>query len=395
MLRRLLGGTHHTRLPLGGSIVVVVMLLALMPLLAACGPKPPAPHATIYASTQEEVVSAIDAASGSVRWTFRGAGMMGIALAGDTLYAAASGGVIYAIDARTGKIRWQFRTAPQTYPLKLFVSGDTVYVTVDNADGKRPSVARIYAFNSATGALRWQASLPGYINSDATFTGSLLYISVNADDANGGSGTVYALRISDGTVAWRAPLTSGITSGSLTDGTLYVTTADGVIQAMRASDGATQWARRIVAKGVPLSSVASNGATLFVGDGQGTVHALRARDGATQWTRDFPYEGTVEPGQMVYNPSMENGALYLTSVYSPNVYALSPSDGSTLWSHDTLGYNPGQPPVVIQPTMYVIDLPGSIQILDAQSGSSIASYDFTSHRDLLGILYIVVGPPLG
>ncbi len=386
---------RHQRPSLGVAIISIVALSSLMPLLAACGPKPPAPHAMIYASTQGEGVSAIDAASGSVRWTFYGAGMMGIALAGDTLYAASSSGVFYALDARTGKRRWQFRTAPQTYPLKPFVSGDTVYVTVDTADEKQPGVARIYAFNSATGALRWQASLPGYINSDATFTGSLLYISVNADDANGGAGTVYALRISDGTVAWRAPLTSGITSGPLTDGTLYVTTADGAIQAIQASDGALQWRRQVAANGVPLSTLASNGSTLFVGDGQGIVHALRARDGATQWTRDFPYVGTVEPGQMVYTPSMANGALYLTSVYSPNVYALSPSDGSTLWSHDTLGYNPGQPPVVIQPTMYVIVGPGSIQILDAQSGSSIASYDFTSHRDLLGILAIVVGPPLG
>ena len=398
MPRRLLAGVRRTCPSLGEGVVALVALMALAaltPLLAACGPKPPAPHATIYVSTQAEVVSAVDAASGAVRWTFPGAGMMGTTLAGDTLYATASGGVIYALDARTGKARWQFHTTPpELFPLKPYVSGDSLYVTANTYAGSQRGAAHIYAFNATTGAPRWRISLPGYISSDATFAGSLLYVSVNANDTASGAGTLYALRLSDGAVAWRTPLAVGVLSGPLTDGMLYATTADGAVQALRASDGLLQWRRQVAAKNVPLSPVASSGVTLFVGDGLGNVHALRARDGATQWTRNFPYAGTVGPGEMVYVPSLANGALFLTSVYSSTVYALSPGDGSVLWSHDTLGYNPGEAPVVARSALYVVSGPYTIQILDARNGSAIANYDFSSRHEMIGILSIAIGPPI-
>ena len=386
---------HRQRSSMRAVVCVLAIGLCLAMSLAGCslGVKPKPPHATIYVTTQEEAISAIDAATGAIRWTFRGGGMLVMALSGDTLYAASSAGDVYALDARDGHIRWQRKDDSRAFFTSCVVSGDTLYTTA-NVYGATGFAPGVYAFDASTGALRWRVDARGFIVGGMSMAANHLYYATVATDSGSGATTVYALRADDGATTWRATIAAGVRWPLSADTSqIYVSSMDGAVEALGASDGALRWRRVISPAGEPLSTVAPNGQTLYVGDGRGDVYALRTRDGSQVWKRAFPNTAT-DPGTMVYTPSVVGGAIYLSSVYSSDIYALRSSDGSTLWRYDTLGYTNGQSPVVTPSGMYTISGPYAVDILNAGSGSAIATYSYASQHELIGMESLIVGPPL-
>jgi DNA-binding beta-propeller fold protein YncE len=112
---------------------------------------------------------------------------------GDTLYCAGLDGVIYALDAADGTVRWTFNTGTEN-PIAAAPAlvGETLYAT--GGDGT------LSALDAATGAERWGFSLDGEVDYGPSIANGVIYVSTKL-------GTLYAIGGS-GAEQLAAPYTS-------------------------------------------------------------------------------------------------------------------------------------------------------------------------------------------
>lgn len=118
---------------------------------------------TVYVSTLGGRVYALDATSGKPKWDKQ----VGAALRGgpalnsqaDTLYVGAADGKLYALSAADGQERWVGQTAASAriYAAPLVVN-DLIIIAVNDAPRDNPAI--VYAFDAATGQVRWKFAPP-------------------------------------------------------------------------------------------------------------------------------------------------------------------------------------------------------------------------------------------
>lgn len=174
----------------------------------------------IYATFMvEPAVRSLSLSTGAVRWERRSEVCIqgGVDTDGERLYYGDDGGRLYALDRETGEQRWVAESDgaddyldPAHQPadhdgmplrmLALFsdagqfaasptVSGDCVFAgSFDEA---------VYAFDTASGARRWTASIDGRVWDAPAVADDTVYVVTNG-------GTVFSLDASDGTERWQA-----------------------------------------------------------------------------------------------------------------------------------------------------------------------------------------------
>jgi outer membrane protein assembly factor BamB len=159
-------------------------------------------------------------------------------LAQDTVYAVASTGVstsypgfLLALNARTGAVRWKHATAGLAGTPA--VAGGELYIA--------PQDGTIYGLDAATGAIRWtfhrSVRVGDRIDDDGypTLAGQTLVVGSDG-------GVVYALDAATGKPLWQRTVDSGGDSApAIRDGAVSMTTVNGTVSALRASDGALNW----------------------------------------------------------------------------------------------------------------------------------------------------------
>jgi eukaryotic-like serine/threonine-protein kinase len=255
-------------------------------------------------------VYAIEAASGAVRWkTPIGRGSMADVLLQDgRLYAVTLDDVLVALDLASGKEEWSFQAGPPLDPTFLnlqnapAVVADRVYL--GGADGV------LYALSSASGAVLWKSAIgsriltPVVTVSDGlclgTRDGRLLLAetsdgsvrveiqtgqipfgplavageSVLVYGAEGDSGVLNAFAASLAARRWsrRAPRGWSSMRPHLWRGAVLAGDEGGELDALAVEDGAVLWARQL--DGV-IRAIGSEGDLLFVGTLKGAVHAIR------------------------------------------------------------------------------------------------------------------------
>ena len=194
--------------------------------------RPAVAGGTVYVSSRDGKVHALDAGTGRLRWTYAIGGSVdsGPAVAGGTVYVASDDDTVYALDAATGGLRWTYTTGDCVYSSPA-VAGGTVYVGSDRRHGVRagcrhrsppldlhhrswrrhpawrwraaPSTSAatdgtVYALDAATGRLRWAYTTAGSVDSSPAVAGGTVYVGgVDGDD-----GTVYALDAATGRLRW-------------------------------------------------------------------------------------------------------------------------------------------------------------------------------------------------
>jgi len=143
--------------------------------------RPAVTGGTVYIGSDDGTVEALDAATGSLRWTYTTGSydVSGPAVAGGTVYVGGDDGTVHALDAATGRLRWTHATADATEGSPA-VAGGTVYVGGD--DGM------VHALDAATGRLRWTYTTGSSVESSPAAAGGTVY--VGSDD-----GKVYALDV--------------------------------------------------------------------------------------------------------------------------------------------------------------------------------------------------------
>ncbi|MFE5656249.1 PQQ-binding-like beta-propeller repeat protein [Streptomyces sp. NPDC056517] len=165
----------------------------------------------------------------------------------------------------------------------------------------------LFAYDSATGAVRWNVSAPTRealcgMSSDAE-QGIGLIAHGRHEKA---CAELLAVRVSDGKVMWRRTLTGEglLPRGAAVGGGTAVTAEDGAVRGRSSETGEQRW-QRPLGKGCGVLAVdADAGRTLVVeqcGKGARLV-ALDTRTGARQWLRELPVESRAVAAVVSVSP---------------------------------------------------------------------------------------------
>lgn len=121
---------------------------------------PTAGEGRVYLATTRGRLLALEAASGTIRWTFAlpdtTVRLAAPALAGQDLVFGASDGFLRMLDARTGSLRWTY-PAGDAITAPPLITRSTVYV---GTMGRK-----LVGVDRGTGALRWEQVLKGRVKS--------------------------------------------------------------------------------------------------------------------------------------------------------------------------------------------------------------------------------------
>jgi outer membrane protein assembly factor BamB len=143
-----------------------------------------------FAATHEGRVLALDAATGSARWSFAGGERFLSApfVAGRTVFAGCYDGKVYALDAATGTLRWSFDARAPVTSTPVAVRGVVVI-------GSR--AYDLWGLDAATGRVRWNRYVWfSWIESSAAAAGRTAY--VGSSDA----ARLFAFDALDGQPVW-------------------------------------------------------------------------------------------------------------------------------------------------------------------------------------------------
>jgi len=270
-----------------------------------------AAHGLVYLKSTRNVLSALDATSGQLRWQKQETGtfnwqneLFSIVLVGNTIYDD-SANTLYALNALDGSIRWQKLGKQGQMMGILTATDDAIYVTMSTPyTPSNPDASTnpyISAYSAQTGAPLWTSDKGDILYFDVKPTGGVVF--VNARHSH--TVSINALNSQNGKVHWSyntghcsAVNTCPETSGPLTaaDGILYILhttdTNHEELLALDVTTGATRWSRPVKYGFSDFSPTVSNGMLYLAEQLPNTLsgnilHTYRVTDGSERWTRQF------------------------------------------------------------------------------------------------------------
>ena len=223
----------------------------------------------LYVGTGQGDVRTVDAASGSV-----GVAVVGTQarvwseplLAGGTLYVSSLDRTVRAIDPTTKAVRWtaQVDGAVAGNPA---LAGDLLIV---------PTLqSQVIALDARTGERRWTFSGGAWFWARPLVAGDIVY-------APATDGTVYALELATGKERWRSTTVRGEVRATpvLSGGALLVASRTGVIAALDPATGAERWARQLEKTAFLADPLVLESGVLYVAE-NGTLYRVTAPDQGT------------------------------------------------------------------------------------------------------------------
>ena len=132
----------------------------------------------VYFGSGDGNVYALDAKSGSVRWTFKTGNVVHAspAIADGTLFIGSWDSWFYALDATTGKQRWRFKTGEDTVIANQVGIQSSAAVT-DGVVYFGCRDGHLYAVDAATGQQRWAFDVAGsWVNTSPAVRDGKVYV---------------------------------------------------------------------------------------------------------------------------------------------------------------------------------------------------------------------------
>jgi polyvinyl alcohol dehydrogenase (cytochrome) len=251
---------------------------------------------------------ALDAVTGAVLWKFEpelgqtGAGCGGVWSSpvldderGQVVFATANcprsedeftwnrhTEAVTAVDARTGAVRWTFQPHEPNRQDWDFGATPNLFTDAQGRDilGAGNKDGTYYALDPATGALRWKTevtrpgdvtrdfSIGGFIGSPAAWRGKVFG---GTALAYGGQPYYHALDGATGEVLWRGAAGPSYAASAVVNGVVFAAALDDLLKAYDAATGVPLWS-------VPLSGPSSSGPAIagdhvFVGAGTSSSDA--------------------------------------------------------------------------------------------------------------------------
>jgi outer membrane protein assembly factor BamB len=293
----------------------------------------------VYVGSQDGNLYAIDAATGKGAWSFPTGGPVtsAPAVANGRVFVYSAGGIIYALDSASGKELWQRSAGADSNSSPVAADG-MVYVG-SHYDGS------IYAFNQATGSLKWNFPT-GYPLDSPAVVNNIVYF--GSED-----GHVYAVNAHTGLKLWsRHTGKIDDSSPAIANGLLYIGTDAGVLYSLNSSTGAVKWSwadsgyEQAYGPAIHNTPAVSNG-MVFFGTDYGCLHALNASTGKLVWTQLCALGSSIRS-----SPAVANGVLYVVGGLYQHLLALNPTTGATL--ADALSWDtPVSSPAVSNGMIYI------------------------------------------
>lgn len=223
----------------------------------------------LYIGTGQGDVRAVDAASGSVSAPLVGTEARVWSeplLAGGTLYVSSLDRTVRAIDPTTKAVRWtaQVDGAVAGNPT---LAGDVLVV---------PTLqSQVIALDAKTGERRWTFTGDNWFWARPLVAGDVVYIPST-------SGTVYALELATGKERWRSTTVRGEvrTAPVLSGGALLVASRTGQVAALDPATGAERWTRQLDKTAFLADPLVLESGVLYVAE-NGTLYRVTAQDQGT------------------------------------------------------------------------------------------------------------------
>jgi len=267
---------------------------------------------TVYVSSFDGRITALDGASGEPFWTAELDEPAGPPIVvGGTLYAR-SGDAVYAFDAATGDPEWTYDDVVLQSITPPTVVDGTVYIGDVDDGGELDERTELTALDAETGTEEWNVTVPGTVTGTPTIANGTAYIGAL-------EGVVYAIDLDSRDIAW--------SSGNV---------------------GAQYHPTPVL---TPPSNGTGNG-TLIAG-GRNGVYGIDAGNGQLRWEQTSqPVSGSVQPVVDWRGPDWTganagergNGTVYLANLRT-FVNAIDAGTGEIPWTFIRQGIEMGQPTV--------------------------------------------------
>jgi outer membrane protein assembly factor BamB len=262
------------------------------------------------AGSFQGVLYGFNAQSGTVGWTFEGAGgrwVAGIQIMDGMIFAPNSDYTLYVLNS-SGEPQWTFETAGALWASTVIDETHIYQASMDHS---------LYALNRESHDLDWSVDLGGaLVRGPIVGEDGTLYIGTIA-------GGIFALDPSDGSILWQQLQPAGIWSQPLVVGdALYFGDQQGRVVSLAIADGRELWSIDLGSPIVINPIVYGEGFLLTTEDGQAT---LINWDGTRAWTQ------TID-GQLMTDAIItgENAVMAVTKG-SMLLQAISPT-GALLWN---------------------------------------------------------------
>lgn len=226
-----------------------------------------------------------------------------------SLFISSQNEFLYALDPLTGKKRWEFYLGRRQFATPVVVQDFLILPTEDSLfklDAKRGTVIRRYHFDDA--------KLLGFYASP-TSQGDVVYVpSVND--------TIYALNVVEDRILWKFNAEEPIySSPTLSNGQLFFANSEGKMYALDINTGAANWTHNL---GSPtLSSPAVSEPFVYIGCNNGRLYALRTQDGSERWS--------YQTGGMIHSSPIVYGGNVIFGSHDEYLYCIDSSAGEKRW----------------------------------------------------------------
>ncbi|WP_109474065.1 carboxypeptidase regulatory-like domain-containing protein [Ornithinimicrobium cavernae] len=241
----------------------------------------------------------------------------------DSIYQLEATGRLSALDRASGEVRWQVSTGGgQRATPAISADGATLYVTTGGN-------ATLLALNTSDGSTRWTYSLDGDVPTYATPTvvDGTVYVAAGIGEA----GSVHAVDAATGERVWRTPIGGGVFFGpAVADGVAVTSsTATGRVVALDTATGAVLWERSDT---ISISLPAIDAGKVYLGTSNssftsGSVLALDLLTGAQVWEAEG--HGDTQGS----SPVLYDDLVILGSHTAGAVSAYDATSGELVWNH--------------------------------------------------------------
>lgn len=232
--------------------------------------------------------------SGNPAWTFSApdgdeAAITTLATDGATIFTASSANRVYAIDARTGSQQWLTRLpdAGQTSPFHPAYHDGSVFVGI--ARYGFPTTTSLVSLDAATGAIRW---VRDFVDADpntfAASQGNAVFHGPHVITVAEG-GRIYALDRATGELRWSAgrvhpqPFYVDRRPLAVSGDVVVAASTTGTIVGLSAETGAERWRRTDPAAAISFADITADGPDVFVTGESGELFVIEAATGAIRW----------------------------------------------------------------------------------------------------------------
>jgi outer membrane protein assembly factor BamB len=272
----------------------------------------------LYFGCNDGNMRAVDAQSGSVKWTF--ATVCGIcgepAVDSTTVYFGGQDGVVYALDRFSGSKRWSAGLGYHVF-CNTAVLSDTLIVTGN-------SMGKVCALNARTGEPVWDDEIGGIVLGPVTVDSIVVFSSESGDIAAFGH---------DGSRLWARDYSSQASPPSADAAAVYAGFSNGAVRKFSLRDGHVLWETDIVSSTsrCVLARPVIVGDVVLVGTNDGQLVSLSATDGAILWRQSFD-------NWIQLPPAVGQDMIYITCD-DQRMHILDLSTGEKLDSLEMDGYS--------------------------------------------------------